>query len=38
MWLAVLLQKGPKVGHLGFKPGDVRGHHKIAHVLEEFVS
>jgi hypothetical protein len=38
MLLAVLLQKGLKFGHLEFKPGDVRVHNPIAHILEEFVS
>jgi hypothetical protein len=32
------LKKGPKFGHLEFKSGDVRGHHPIAHILEEFIS
>jgi hypothetical protein len=38
MSLAVLFQKGAIYGHLEFKPVDVRGHHPIAHILEEFVS
>jgi hypothetical protein len=38
MLLAVLFQKGLKFRHLDFKPGHVRGHHPIAHILEEFVS
>jgi hypothetical protein len=36
MLLAVL--KKTKFEHLELKPGDVRGHHPIAHILEEFVS
>jgi hypothetical protein len=38
MLLAILFQKGPKFGHLEFKPGDVGKHHPIAHILEEFIS
>jgi hypothetical protein len=37
MLLAVLFQKGSKFGHLEFEPGDVRGHHPIAHILEKFI-
>jgi hypothetical protein len=36
--LAVLLQKGPKFGHLEFKPEDVRKHHVTEHIPEEFTS
>jgi hypothetical protein len=35
MLLAVLLGKESKFEHLEFKPGDVGGHHPIAHILEE---
>jgi hypothetical protein len=38
MLLAVLFQKESKLGYLEFKPGDVHGHHPIAHILEEYVS
>jgi hypothetical protein len=38
MLLAVLFQRGPKFGHLEFKPGDVHRHHPIAHIFEEFIS
>jgi hypothetical protein len=38
MLLALLFDKGPKFGHLEFKPADVREHHPVAHILEEFVS
>jgi hypothetical protein len=37
MLFAVLFQKGPKFGHLEFKPGDVRGQHPIAHIVKELV-
>jgi hypothetical protein len=36
MLLSAFFQKGPKFGHLEFKPGDVRGHHPVEHILEEF--
>jgi hypothetical protein len=38
MLLAVLFQKGQKFGNLEFKAGDVRGHHPVSYILEEFVS
>jgi hypothetical protein len=38
MLFAVLFLKGPKFGHSEFKPGNVHGHHPVAHILEEFIS
>jgi hypothetical protein len=38
MLLVPLFQKGPKFGHLEFKPGDVNGQNPIAHILEELFS
>jgi hypothetical protein len=38
MLLVVLFQKESKFRHLELKPGEVRGQHPIAYILEEFVS
>jgi hypothetical protein len=38
MLLVVLFQKGMKFRLLEFKPGDVRRHHPVACIFEEFVS